>query len=97
MLAAGGATAGDNYIGAQHIALALLGMDNGAVPAILWHSACRRFRCARRYSTAIARRADAGALAVLSRRGQPGQRVSSCRVTPPAAQLPGRRADNPLS
>ena len=28
-------TAGDNYIGAQHIALALLGMDNGAVPAIL--------------------------------------------------------------
>jgi ATP-dependent Clp protease ATP-binding subunit ClpA len=28
-------TAGDNYIGAQHIALALLGMDNGAIPAIL--------------------------------------------------------------
>jgi hypothetical protein len=26
---------GDNYIGAQHIALALLGMNSGAVPPIL--------------------------------------------------------------
>jgi len=26
---------GDNYIGAQHVALALLGMNSGAVPPIL--------------------------------------------------------------
>ena len=80
---------GDNYIGAQHIALALLGMNSGAVPPILWRSACRQPRCARRSSTAVARRADAGALVGPVGRCQPGR--------PGLLVLAGPPAGHPLS